>query len=152
MASPFPEILVCVDGSKNSQKALSKSIAIAEKFNSKLIILLVIPENQIDFWDDTEYKASSDTPQRSIKKESKIYHQAEKILNDFTKRVPSTIKCITKILTGDPANIILDFSKKKKPSMIIVGSRGMGGFSKLLLGSVSSKISDHSLTSVLIVR
>jgi nucleotide-binding universal stress UspA family protein len=152
MASQFPEILVCVDGSKNSQKALSKSIVIAEKFDSKLIILLVIPENQIDFWDDTEYRVGSDTPQRNLKKDSKIYRQAEKILNDFAKRVPSTIKCLTKILVGDPANVILKFSKKNKPSMIIIGSRGLGGFSKLLLGNVSSKISDHSSTSVLIVR
>ena len=91
-------------------------------------------------------------PQRNLKKDSKIYQQAEKTLDDFSKRVPSTIKCLTKILSGDPANTILTFSKKNKPDIIILGSRGLGGFSKLLLGSVSNKVSDHATTSVLIIR
>jgi nucleotide-binding universal stress UspA family protein len=152
MGSIFPKIMVCLDGSKKSQKALAKGIQISEKFGSQLTLLLVIPEQQIDFWDDTEYRANSEMPQRSLKKNSKIYRQSEKILNDFSKRAPTTIKCVPKILVGDPANTILTYASKQKPSLIILGSRGLGGFSKLLLGSVSSKVSDHAATSVLIVR
>ena len=152
MVSPFQKIVVCLDGSKKSQKALLKAIQISEKFHSQLTLLLVIPEQQIDFWDDTEYRPESSTPQRSLKKDSKIYEQSEKILKDFSRRVPSTIKCVTKILVGDPSNNILTFARKNKPNLIILGSRGSGGFSKLLMGSVSSKVSDHATTSVMIVR
>jgi nucleotide-binding universal stress UspA family protein len=150
--SEFSSILVCIDNSKQSQKALSRAISVAEKFNSKLKILMVIDERQISFWDDTEYEVGAERPQIHLKKESKIYRQAEKILNDLSKRVPSKIKCVSEILVGDPAKVIVNYSKKKKPDVIILGARGLGGFSKLLLGSVSSKVVNHASSSVLVVR
>ena len=113
---------------------------------------MVIEENQVNFWDDTEFKVGVKRPQVHLKKESQIYQQAEKILNDLAKRVPSKINCVTEILTGDPAKVIVNYSKKKKLDIIIMGSRGLGGFSKLLLGSVSSKVVNHVSSSVLVVR
>ncbi len=150
--SGFSSILVCVDNSKQSQKALSRAISVAEKFDSKLSILMVVEESKVNFWDDTEFKVDAKSSQIHLKKESKIYQQAEKILNDLAKRVPSQINCVTEILTGDPAKVIVNYSKKKKPDVIIMGSRGLGGFSKLLLGSVSSKVVDHASSSVLVIR
>jgi nucleotide-binding universal stress UspA family protein len=150
--SGFSSILVCVDNSKQSQKALSRAISVAEKFDSKLSILMVIEENKVNFWDDTEFKVGAERPQIHLKKESRIYRQAKKILNDLAKRVPSQINCVTEILTGDPAKVIVNYSKKKKPDVIIMGSRGLGGFSKLLLGSVSNKVVDHVSSSVLVIR
>lgn len=148
----FSSILVCVDNSKQSQKALSRAISVAEKFDSKLSILMVIEESKVNFWDDTEFKVGAERPQVHLKKESKIYRQAEKILNDLAKRVPSEINCLTEILTGNPAKVIVNYSKKKKPDVIIIGARGLGGFSKLLLGSVSRTVVDHASSSVLVVR
>jgi nucleotide-binding universal stress UspA family protein len=150
--SRFSSILVCVDNSKQSQKALSRAISVAEKFDSKLSMLMVIEESQVDFWNDTEYKVGAERPQIHLKKESKIFQQSKKILNDLAKRVPSDINCVTEILTGDPAKVIVNYSKKKKPDVIIMGARGLGGFSKLLLGSVSRKVLDHVSSSVLVVR
>ena len=150
--SGFSNILVCIDNSKHSHKALSKAITIAEKFDSKLSLLMVIEESQVNFWDDTEFKVGVERPQVHLKKESRIFQQAEKILNDLAKRVPSKIKCSTEILTGDPARVIVNYSKKKKPNVIIIGSRGLGGFSKLLLGSVSRKVVDHATSSVFVIR
>lgn len=150
--SGFSNILVCVDNSKQSQKALSRAISVAEKFDSKLSILMVVGESLVNFWDDTELKVGVENLQIHLKKESTIYQQAEKILNDLAKRVPSQINCVTEILTGDPAKVIVNYSKKKKPDVIIIGSRGLGGFSKLLLGSVSNKVVDHVSSSVLVIR
>ncbi len=150
--SGFSSILVCVDNSKQSQKALSRAISVAEKFDSKLSILMVVEESKVNFWDDTEFKVGAENSQIHLKKESMIYQQAEKILNDLAKRVPSQINCVTEILTGDPAKVIVNYSKKKKPDVIIMGSRGLGGFSKLLLGSVSNKVVDHVSSSVLVIR
>jgi nucleotide-binding universal stress UspA family protein len=150
--SGFSSILVCVDNSKQSQKALSRAISVAEKFDSKLSILMVVEESKVNFWDDTEFKVDAKRSQIHLKKESKIYQQAEKILNDLAKRVPSQINCVTEILTGDPAKVIVNYSKRKKPDVIIIGSRGLGGFSKLLLGSVSNKVVDHVSSSVLVIR
>ena len=122
MISVFSKILVCIDGSKKSQKALSKAISIAKKFDSKLTLLLVVEERLVDFWDDTEFKVDIERPQIHLKKESKIYQQAVKILNDLAKRIPSQTNYVTDILTGDPAKVSVNYAKKKKPDFIIIGS------------------------------
>ena len=58
----------------------------------------------------------------------------------------------TILLEGNPASTILDFSKKEKFEVIIIGRRGMGHLKELVLGSVSSKILHHSLCPVLLMR
>ena len=150
--SGFSNILVCIDDSKQSHKALARAISIAERFDSRLTLLMVIEGSQVNFWDDTEYKVGTDRPQIHLKKESKIYQQAEKILKDLAKRIPSDVKHTREILTGDPAKVIVNYTKKNNPDIVIIGSRGLGGFSKLLLGSVSIKVSEHVSSSVLIIR
>jgi nucleotide-binding universal stress UspA family protein len=47
---------------------------------------------------------------------------------------------------------ILDFCEKEKYDSIVMGSRGMGKFKELVLGSVSSKVVHHSSCPVMIIR
>jgi nucleotide-binding universal stress UspA family protein len=58
----------------------------------------------------------------------------------------------TLLLQGNPASVILDYSKKEKFDIVIMGSRGMGKFKQLILGSVSNKIVHHSPCAVLLIR
>lgn len=147
----FSNILVCVDNSKQSQKALQVGNVLAEKLNSRITLLLVIEESKVDFWDDTEFKAETKRPQVHLKHNSRIYKKAQKILNELTNRVPPQIKCKLVVKVGDPAEEILKISRNKI-DLIVIGSRGLGGFAKLLQGSVSNKVSNHARCSVLIVR
>jgi nucleotide-binding universal stress UspA family protein len=52
-------------------------------------------------------------------------------------------------VSGLPAEAILDAAKDA--DMIVVGSRGAGGFSRLLMGSVSSQVAHHAHVPVLII-
>ena len=54
--------------------------------------------------------------------------------------------------TGDPAEVILDVAAEQDAGLIVVGSKGMRGTRRFLLGSVPDKISHHASCSVLIVR
>ncbi len=53
---------------------------------------------------------------------------------------------------GDPAEAILDVAAEQGAGLIVVGSKGMHGTRRFLLGSVPDKISHHASCSVLIVR
>jgi nucleotide-binding universal stress UspA family protein len=53
---------------------------------------------------------------------------------------------------GDPAEAILDVAEELSAGLIVVGSKGMHGTKRFLLGSVPDKISHHAPCSVLIVR
>ncbi len=150
--SDFRKILVCIDGSKHSELALSKAIFIAEKYKSKLLLLTVIEESLFDFWNETEYAVGLKRPQFHPKEDSKTWRHGRKILEKFSKKIPSKIEFGEKILVGDIANEIINYSKKEKIDLIILGARGIGGFVKLLLGSISSKVSGHAPCSILIIR
>ncbi len=58
----------------------------------------------------------------------------------------------TQCLQGDIAGEILDYAKRECADLIVMGSRGLGAFSKTLLGSVSNKIANRGDISVLIVK
>ena len=58
----------------------------------------------------------------------------------------------TKLLQGNVGSTILDFCEREKYDVIIMGSRGMGKFKELVLGSVSNKVVHHSSCPVIIIR
>jgi nucleotide-binding universal stress UspA family protein len=53
---------------------------------------------------------------------------------------------------GEPAKVILEVAQEQNADLIVVGARGLTGFERFLLGSVSSKLSHHASCSVMIVR
>jgi nucleotide-binding universal stress UspA family protein len=55
-------------------------------------------------------------------------------------------------LAGDPAQAIIDVAGEQKADLIAIGARGTTGLRRFMLGSVASKLSHHTPTSLLIVR
>jgi nucleotide-binding universal stress UspA family protein len=53
---------------------------------------------------------------------------------------------------GDPADVIIRVAEELGAELIVVGSRGLTGLERFLLGSVSSKLSQHAPTSLMVVR
>jgi nucleotide-binding universal stress UspA family protein len=64
----------------------------------------------------------------------------------------SGINIHTVLVEGDPASKIIGYSEMEKIDIIIIGSRGMGKFKELILGSVSNKVLHHAKCSVMLVR
>ncbi len=55
------------------------------------------------------------------------------------------------VVDGNPVQVLLNAARDHDADLIVVGSRGMGGFPELLLGSTSTQVSQHSKCPVLIV-
>lgn len=151
------KILVPYDGSKQSDKALTKAVELAElikKGGTKIEInmLHVVPEIYVPptlFDRDVNIKSKVTgerlTSQRYLKE---YYHEMK------SKEIePANIMIRTYVTYGYPSDKILEFSNKHQVNLIVIGSIGLTGFSRIkALGSVARSISERAKGPVMIVR
>jgi nucleotide-binding universal stress UspA family protein len=64
----------------------------------------------------------------------------------------SGINIHTVLLEGDPASKIIAYSEMEGFDIIMMGSRGMGKFKEMIVGSISNKVIHHAKSSVMLVR
>lgn len=135
-------ILVGVDGSKESQRAVKWAIMRAKKIDARLHILCV-------------YSLPSFTPSSleggyAAIDDVAIREGAQLIVDEAKTLVEREgIEVTSSIEVGDPARILVELSSEV--SMIVVGKSGIGGFADRLLGSVSSALASHSLCTVVVI-
>ncbi len=148
-------ILVATDASAASNRALEMAVQFAGQHNAELLIVNVIRDMQIPFdikeipeLEFNKFEAFNDAREEVMRKiaESVLRTAKEKAEKAGAKKVQ------TGIGTGDPATSILDFAKRRKVDMIVVGTRGQGKLKSAVLGSVSRKIINNAETSCLVVR
>jgi len=139
------QILIATDGSESAEKAASFGIQIAGQSGAKIYALYVI--------DITPYYS---IPLDQVWSKE-VYEQIEKMGHEITADVEKTAKAAgleaeSIVLKGDPAEKIVNFAEERNVDMIVVGSHGIGGFERLVIGSVSEKVVRHAQTPVLVVR
>ena len=79
--------------------------------------------------------------------------RAEQMLREAVERVRSdhpAVNVATAVIEGRPAQVLVEMSAEA--DLLVVGSRGRGGFSGLLLGSVSQQCVHHAHCPVTVVR
>ncbi len=92
------------------------------------------------------------------------FEQLEKSIRDAAKAViesallklktteDKTLKISSEIIQGPPRQVIVEKAERWGADLIVMGSRGLGAWNRLLLGSVSSAVVHHAKCSVEIVR
>lgn len=95
-----------------------------------------------------EVEVSVDRPSANL--ENFPYSQIEQQLESYQKSLPCASQL--EIVTGDPAEEIVRLAKIYDADLIVLGSRGLTGLKRILLGSVSSQIVEDAPCSVLVVK
>lgn len=138
------KILVAVDMSEQSKKALEYASLLSKKCDTELIIANVF---------DAFERVSSSKEKLEKIAETLPKGSWEKLESYADEAKAQGVKNVRiERMEGDAAERILNLSKREKPDMIVLGSRGRGAFKELLLGSVSHKVTNHAGYPVLIVR
>ena len=147
-------ILVPYDGSKHSEKALSKAMEISHNLDSQIFLFSVINVNYISPPGMLGLIRTKSEKESMKKWEKTIKTDTEKMLKSAMKKCQEKgITVSYNIGKGNIANEILIFSKKKKISLIVVGSQGLHGIGKFkTLGSISRRVSEQATCPVLLVR
>ena len=134
-------ILVPVDGSDGSDKAVAHAINMAEIYDAKLNFLYVANINQLAI-----NAALSQAILEAVTKAGKT------ILDRAENMVPSGIEKESFSETGSPAAVILEFEENLNADLIVMGSRGLGVVKGILLGSVSQYVIERSKCPVLVIK
>lgn len=135
------EILVPVDGSEGSDRAVAQAITMAEVCEAKLNFLYVANINQLAI-----NACLSDAILEAVTKAGNV------ILDRAMDLVPSGIEKEAFSETGSPSVVILDFAASNDIDLIVMGSRGLGIVKGVLLGSVSQYIVEQAKCPVLVVK
>jgi len=136
----FEKLLVATDGSEFSKDAVHEAIKIASACSSTLYVLLVIEINsEVELWD----AQSAD----------KLEKDMRKYLDGIKARAAKEgVTCEVLLHLGDePYKDIVSEAKKRKVSTIIMGSHGRTGLTRLMMGSVVSRVIGHAPCKVLVV-
>lgn len=139
------KILVGVDGSEESLHAVDYAVDAARKHNAEVIALNVILSYV------TIFGPAVPRYLNELKQEAQSYLDKVK---QKTKTVDNNrIQLRTELIESASAvSGIVDFAEKEKVDLIIVGTRGRSGFTKLLLGSVASGVVTYAHCPVMVVK
>lgn len=136
------KVLVATDGSDHSMKAVQKALELAEKGEADVTIMSVA------------YYAKDDFDEMPLNIQEKLESQAlEAIRKGKSLFEGKGLKVSTVMEAGlVPANNILARAGQDKFDEIIMGSTGISGFMRILMGSTAAKVVQHAPCCVTIVR
>lgn len=146
----FTNILVALDGSEASQRALVRAVDEAERWNAQLQVIYVVETinfSSIPLDNTFEGENTREILYRVMEKEGKeVLRKAKKSGTEKGLRV------ITHLKQGHAGIEIVSLAEQEKSDLIVVGSHGKSNIDRLLMGSVSTFVVTHSKISTIVVR
>ncbi len=144
------KILLAIDKSGYKDKATTYAMTLAKSLGAEITVIHVVDKSSMGATGDVlgyyrggKLKAYQD----ALKKD------AEKLLNGVVQLGEEEgVTVHEEVLVGSVKKTILDYAKNKKVDLIVIGTKGMSGVSKFLMGSVATDVIAHAHCPVLAVR
>jgi nucleotide-binding universal stress UspA family protein len=143
----FKNIVVATDGSKYSAAAASEALGLAKWNGSTLTVISVVPSELM-----TPTDIDFTMTQRELIVE-KDMHEAEKnakAVKEAAQKEGVAVKAF--VLSGRPADAIIETAQEKNADLIVLGSHGRTGVERLLMGSVAERVIVLASCPVLVVK
>jgi nucleotide-binding universal stress UspA family protein len=142
----YKRILIATDGSAKSSLAEKQGIELAKALGAQVLALNVINEVTI----------ASAVSQLGVDRkdvESRLQAAGQKAVDAIKKMGDEAAVQVTPVVrVGAPAQMVVDIAAAEKADLIVMGSHGESGMSKLLIGSVVQKVLYWATIPVLVVR
>jgi nucleotide-binding universal stress UspA family protein len=143
----FSKILVGLDGSEYSLKALDFAADLAKKYQSQLVLVHVVMRQIY----------AINPPEAGVLAGTAIVRELEEDGKAILAKGEETVKAQeipveTRLRQGVPAEELLRAAADEKVDLVVLGSRGLSQVRAFFLGSVSDKVSHHAKCPTLIVR
>ena len=150
--SIFPaKILLATDGSEEADLALTTAADLAKSTNSELHVAYVFPTAVQRPFPNPILARPADEMEHELEE---AMHQAQEFLDRQVERIKADGVTVaeTHLIRGRPDREIIHLGEEIGTGLIVMGSRGLGGVRRALMGSVSDSVVRHAHCPVLIVR
>jgi nucleotide-binding universal stress UspA family protein len=142
----FRRVLVAIDGSEHSGRALEEAIDLARLGRAHLTVVTVAPKPA------TLLVGGPVMPPVDLRGiDEAVRGEHQKLLDGAVAQVPDDVSVVKVLGDGPAARGILEQAEKAGCDLIVVGSRGRGEMSSMILGSVSREVLHRSRVPVLVV-
>lgn len=133
-------IIVAVDGSANSVAALGWATDLALKTGAEVVAVHALGLLERD---DQDVVVPSQPHREEVR---------ERFETVWCSQLDQAgVPCRRLLRDGNPVSVILEVAEEEDADLVVVGSRGLGGYPELLLGSTSTQIAQRSTRPVVIV-
>ncbi len=139
----FRNILVALDQSQTSQRAMAEATELAQILNARLTVISVVPPMP-----GYAYRAGIDLG--ALKREAEA--ETEKLLRDSVARLPDDLPVTTVLKHGHPGEEIVKQIEAGDHDLVVMGTRGLGRVTSNLFGTVGGYVHFHSRTAMLVVH
>ena len=138
------KILIATDGSENAKNASSYAFALAKMSGAVLYTLYIVPN--VSMYAGIRDVSWAESMNEHFIKEGE---ESNKEVVDEGKALGIEVKSF--LLEGNPGEEIVDFAESNDIDMIVMGTRGVTGVNRFLIGSVAENVVRHSKKPVLVV-
>ena len=142
----MPGIVVGIDGSDNSRKALEWAVREAGLRGTSLTVLAV-HQVATNYWTGAAETYAADAPETEMVRQA-AEDAVQKAVSQAGEPAPTSVT--VRAVSGLAARELVAASADA--DLVVVGSRGGGGFARMRLGSVSSQVASHADSPVVVVR
>jgi nucleotide-binding universal stress UspA family protein len=142
MTPVFTHLLCPVDFSPDSERAVSVALALATKTSAHVTLLTVV---------DPLLRAGADAAGAAHELDRQTEVEVKTLLDRVAREASGAVMPAIAVACGDPAVEILRQAREAKADAIVMGMRGIGGATKLFLGSVSEAVLKRSPIPVVVV-
>lgn len=141
----YSHILVAYDGSEIADKALHQALKLQGIQQGSKLTALHVMQRQLSAFEGYGWVIPEGYHEKLREFSESLLQKAQAVIQD----VPNAE---TAFSIGNPAIAILDYAKQYNCDLIVMGSRGLGGFKEFMLGSVSHHVVQQAQIPVLIVK
>ncbi|MHB1224306.1 MAG: universal stress protein [Gemmatimonadaceae bacterium] len=148
-APTLGHVLLPLDGSALALAALEPALALSEPFGATLTVLRVVrtSESQLPY-DQTFWTADEERVMEKMRVEAQ--RDVDGVVTDLRGRGRSADGLV--VLDSDPARTILRVADERGADLVAMSTRGHGGLTRMIVGSVTDKVVRGSGLPVLVVR
>ncbi|GAA2479681.1 universal stress protein [Terrabacter carboxydivorans] len=142
-------VVVAFDDSKNAQKALETGVQVAAAAEAPLHVVAVDNVGGLEAWPETETMLGREEMMDQMHR--RVGETLRQVADDVARAHPG-LDVRTNVLGGGAGAAIAAYAVDVKAGLVVMGSRGHGGFTGMLLGSVSHRVVHDAPCPVMVIH